>query len=412
MNAAGCLKALGLAGQIILENGGETYRAEDTVLRMAQTLGLKEAEVFAVPSGLFLSFTDESGERRTSVTRVHLRGTHLSRVDRVNHLSRKLTEGRLSPDELLPSLQEAARLGEQLPGWYNPLYAFLCAAGFAAMFGGGLVEILLAGVCAAVTQLVPWMLRGHDAGGMATTLIGGVICAIIPFSFHALTGLGVTDIIVAGAIMPLVPGLSMTNAVRDILRGDMVSGVAHCARALMIAVMVAGGAVVGTRAFEMMHLAALPSQEVMPAPFWTGMIISFIASAAAGIFFGMLLQAPTRSLPVSGLIAGLGYLSYWLALQYGAAETAAMFLGALVAAVGAQLAARKLKMIATIFVTIAILPLVPGLGLYRAMHALAQGQTDLGGSIASHTMALIVMIALGVGLGSAIRWIRKGGQKR
>ena len=43
MNAAGCLKALGLAGRIILENGGETYRAEDTVLRMAQALGLAEA---------------------------------------------------------------------------------------------------------------------------------------------------------------------------------------------------------------------------------------------------------------------------------------------------------------------------------------------------------------------------------
>ena len=46
---------------------------------------------------------------------------------------------------------------------------------------------------------------------------------------------------------------------------------------------------------------------------------------------------------------------------------------ALVAALGAQIAARRLKMIATVFVTIAILPLVPGVGLYRAMSALAMG---------------------------------------
>ena len=59
-------------------------------------------------------------------------------------------------------------------------------------------------------------------------------------------------------------------------------------------------------------------------------------------------------------------------------------------------------MIATVFVTIAILPLVPGLGLYRAMSALATGDMSLAASMAAHTMALILMIALGIGLGSAL----------
>lgn len=69
-------------------------------------------------------------------------------------------------------------------------------------------------------------------------------------------------------------------------------------------------------------------------------------------------------------------------MECGAAETAAMFIGALVAALGAQIAARRLKMIATVFVTIAILPLVPGVGLYRAMSALATGDMMAGASIA------------------------------
>ena len=84
------------------------------------------------------------------------------------------------------------------------------------------------------------------------------------------------------------------------------------------------------------------------------------------------------------------------------AEAAAMFVGALLAAAGAQMAARRLRMIATVFVTIAILPLVPGLGLYRAMSALGQGQTGGGLGIAVQTMGLFLMIALGIGLGSAL----------
>jgi len=80
MTSTNCMKALCLAGRIILENGGETYRAEDTVLRMARALGLNEPDVFAIPSGLFISFEDDQGEQRTSISRVYLKGTQLSRT--------------------------------------------------------------------------------------------------------------------------------------------------------------------------------------------------------------------------------------------------------------------------------------------------------------------------------------------
>jgi len=100
-------------------------------------------------------------------------------------------------------------------------------------------------------------------------------------------------------------------------------------------------------------------------------------------------------------------------MELGLGETAAMFLGALIASIGAQASARRLKMIATVFVTIAIIPLVPGLGLYRAMRGFAQGQTALGASTLAHAMALVVMIALGIAVGAALRRRdKKGGVGR
>ena len=79
-----------------------------------------------------------------------------------------------------------------------------------------------------------------------------------------------------------------------------------------------------------------------------------------------------------------------------------MFFGAFVAALIGQLFARKTKMISTIFIALAIIPLVPGLGLYHTMNLLAQGQTGSGLAVAFSTMALFLMIALGVGCGSAL----------
>jgi len=412
MNASGCMRALRLAGRIILENGGETYRAEDTVIRMAHALGLEEPDAFAIPSGLFISFTNEDGERITSVSRVHLCGTRLVRVDRVNQISRLLSDGLLDADELIGALQQASRIGDGTPRWYAPLTAFISAAGFAVMFGGGFMEFLLGGLCGALTQIVPLLLRGRDSGGMAGTLLGSVLCALIPLLFHEYLGPCLTEAVIAAAIMPLVPGLSMTNAVQDILRGDMVSGVAHCARAVMVAAMVAGGALIGTFLSTVVGLSAQSQAAASTLPVILQALILLAASFLAGAGFGMLQSAPQKAVLWGGVLGMMGYMAYWALMQLGVSEAPAMFLGMLLAAIGAQVFARKLKMISTVFVTISMMPMVPGLGLYRAMSALAQGDLMQGGSVGAHTMLLILMIAMGIGLASSAAGMRNARTSR
>lgn len=412
MDCAKYMKALRLAGRVILENGGETYRAEDTVVRMARSLGLQAADAFAIPSGLFISFEDENGVSHSSVTRVHLHGTHLARVNRVNEISRLLASGLLDPEELYDALREASHIGGDMSRWYAPFAAFWTAAGFVFLFGGGWIDVLVGGLCAALTQVAPWLFSSEKATSpMTSVLLGGVICGLIPLVFYKLTGLGITEVMIASAIMPLVPGLSMTNAVQDVMRGDMVSGVAHCARAVMVAVMVAGGALVGMQICLLMGVGAQNGAAASQLPMAVQALIMLAASLVAGSGFAALFYAPRRGIIWGSVLGAAGYMVYWLMLTLGAPETPAMFLGALVAAVGAQFAARKIKMIATVFVTIAIMPMVPGLGLFRAMSALAQGQMEAGASIAAHTMALIVMLALGIAFGTALAGLpqnRKG----
>ena len=64
------MEALQLAGKIIMENGGETYRAEETICRMGGGFGLSEVESFAVPTGLFISYRNAEGTLETSIKRV------------------------------------------------------------------------------------------------------------------------------------------------------------------------------------------------------------------------------------------------------------------------------------------------------------------------------------------------------
>ncbi|MDD3334472.1 MAG: threonine/serine exporter family protein [Eubacteriales bacterium] len=246
MEAPWRMNALALAGRIIVENGGEIYRAEDTVVRMAQALGLSETDVFCIPSGLFISFTDEQGERQTSVNRIFTRGTHLARVDAVNQISRRMCGGELTDKQLLFELQKAALLGNKQSFWAVPFSSFLTTAGFTVMLGGGWWDVLVGGLCAAVTPLLPWLIVRKKEDTVLMMLVGSFLCTLLPLLFNQYTGLGFPDAMIAGALMPLVPGLSMTNAVQDVMRGDMVSGISHGARALLSAALIAGGALMAT----------------------------------------------------------------------------------------------------------------------------------------------------------------------
>ena len=124
--------------------------------------------------------------------------------------------------------------------------------------------------------------------------------------------------------------------------------------------------------------------------------LSFVATLG----FGVLLHAPRRALYVAAAIGAFGYLVYFLLLQSSLLSQAAMFISAITASMLAELAARKMGMAATVFSTLSIIPLVPGLSLYRCMALLAQGDSALGLEMGVDAMVHILMIALGMGMGA------------
>lgn len=240
------MEPLQLAGRLIVENGGETYRVEETITRMGRAFGLEGVESFAIPSGVFVTYRRSDGSNETAVLRVRKGPTNLTKVDAVNEVSRQVEAGKLSRDEALARL----RTIEQSPPAITPRMLVLAAAvssgGFAVMFGGGWLEFVLAFAAAGLTQLMSLYFQKRRLHGLVTVLAGSVLSALIPMLFHALTGYCLVDAAVAGALMPLLPGLAMTNAVQDTMRGDIVSGLSHGINAILTAAMVAGGALVAS----------------------------------------------------------------------------------------------------------------------------------------------------------------------
>ena len=243
---------LHLAGRLIMENGGETYRVEETITRMGHAFGFTEVESFAVPSGIFISYRKNDGSIETAVKRVRRKGTDLTRVDAVNAVSRRMEAESLSCEEVMELLREIETRPPKITLLGLTAAVALSSSGWAAMFGGGLVDCAIAFVVAMLGQGLAFALDKAGMRSFVSTLIGSFLATILPMLFHLATGLLIVDATVAACLMPMLPGLAMTNAVQDTLRGDMVSGISSATSALLTASMIAGGALAGTALFRLL----------------------------------------------------------------------------------------------------------------------------------------------------------------
>ncbi|NLM86420.1 MAG: threonine/serine exporter family protein [Clostridiales bacterium] len=232
------LDSAALAARTILESNGETYRAEETALRMCIAFGLKDPQIMAFPTGYVLSAIIDT-QRETRVYRIQERGIRLDRIDAVNSISRKAVKGQIGPEAAYEELK-ALRGLPALNWWRAGLYYALAAAFFTVMFGGGFTEFFMSFLIGFLVQTlqiplslrqVPVQLRSFFLGFIAA-LAAVLLQELIPARQEPL---------ITGVIMPLLPGLALTNAVRDTIRGDLISGLGRGAEALISAVMLSAG---------------------------------------------------------------------------------------------------------------------------------------------------------------------------
>lgn len=229
-----------LCAQIILENGGETYRAEETVCRICNAFGFDGTEVVAIPTGVFISVSSCGVSEGSAIKRIRKRSFNLEAIEKVNSIARSLTEGKIKASDALKQLY--AIYNEKPGNKYIPVLATGLSSGFFALvFRGNLFDFAAAALCGAIVQLASGFIKTKDTYNFTVSLLGGFLISLVTVLWVKLTNTGNIDKIIIGALMPLLPGIPMTNAIRDTMRGDLLSGVARAAEALLISVALAFG---------------------------------------------------------------------------------------------------------------------------------------------------------------------------
>ncbi|MGN0779937.1 MAG: threonine/serine exporter family protein [Aristaeellaceae bacterium] len=231
------------AGHILLENGAEIFRVEETMERIAAHYGVMRKEFFVLSNGIFTTGDCMPGQRGGQYARVQhipVKSAQLDRVVAVNQLSREIEAGKYTLAQTRQRLQEI----RQMPG--EPPIVQILASGvgsgcFCCLFGGGLWDCAAAFVAGFLLYVfMLWAGRQHMSKIVANLLGGGMVTLICILLYHLGLGQDMSHMII-GSIIPLVPGVAFTNGIRDIADGDYISGAVRLLDAILVFLCIAIG---------------------------------------------------------------------------------------------------------------------------------------------------------------------------
>jgi uncharacterized membrane protein YjjP (DUF1212 family) len=228
-------------GYMLLANGAEIYRVEESMQRIFRAYAVETSEIFVIPTCIYVTISSEDGRPITKIKRLYTRNTNLDKVGQVNDLSRRICRENTDFKIIHHELQKI----DQRPNYtfIQQILAFsLVAFSFTLFYGGNLSDAVCAIFCGAAVKLVIYYMERLHANSFFTNILASCAAAAIAMvAVHINVGLN-ADKIIIGALMNLVPGIAITSFMRDLIAGDLVAGLIRFTESLLVATAIAIGA--------------------------------------------------------------------------------------------------------------------------------------------------------------------------
>ena len=397
------------AGSILLENGAEISRVEETMRRIASHYGVEGEDLFVLSNGIIA--TDKNYARSRFIP---IKGASLDKVVAVNQLSRKVEQGEYSLEKLEYRLKQI-RAMKGKPAWEQILASAVGSAAFCIIFGGSFMDSLASFIAGLILWVFMLFVASKQLSRIVGTASGGLIATLICFGLYRI-GLGnhLSNMII-GAIIPLIPGVAFTNGIRDMANEDYIAGVTRLLDAMLtffcIALGVAMAFVLDMEIFgEMLVLQGLAND-----PQTAGFAIQLVAAFLGTVSFAALFGVPRKYYFDTGFCGTMGWLLYLILSRYMAmSPVEVLFCATVLVASIALLQSKARKCPITVFLISGIFPLVPGAGIFWTSYNIVSNQLPDAFQTGFAALKATVAIAFGIlavmelnGKGRIGKWIRK-----
>ena len=383
-------------GRRLMASGAEIYRVEESVNRLLTAYGL-EPQVFSIPACLIVSINTPEGQPITQMYRIPAHGTDIELLERCNALCRRLCRETPPVEEAMRLVEDLDKHGREFSPWTLLLGYIAAPAFFALFFCGTLRDSLcaaIAGLAVGVCLLFGQRLIGSNS--FFRTVVCSCVISLVSLLL-VLAGLGEhLEIITIGTLMVLVPGMALTNAMRVIMASDLISGLLRTTETLLIAAAIA----LGTALPLLIGQRLLSDFQTQTAASLSPLSCLWAFFACVG--FGLVFNIHGRGILICGFGASLGWMVYLLSIGWTHSDVFSAFLAAMSIGAYSEVMARIRRCPVTGYLQVALLPLVPGAGIYNAMRYCISGDSQMFISTLLHTIGFAAALSVGAMLVTSV----------
>lgn len=221
------------AGHILLQNGAEISRVEETMGRICRYYGEDSADFFVLSNGIFTTGGYGTKESYAKVRHIPVNGARLDKVVAVNQLSREIEEGKYpSLDEVKEKLEMIANMPSS-KNWKKIVASGIGSGFFCVLTGGSIPDCIAAFIVGIVLYTYIVFVSEKYLSKIVGNISGGALIVIVCILCLKLNIGNQLENIMSGAIMPMVPGVAFANGIRDIADGDYISGAVRLLDAIL-----------------------------------------------------------------------------------------------------------------------------------------------------------------------------------
>ncbi|MFC5728663.1 MULTISPECIES: threonine/serine ThrE exporter family protein [Nocardioides] len=392
-----CLKV----GEVLLSSGAGAADVVATMRALSRALGVRQSQIDVTFTSLAMSVQLDPDEPPVmQIRQVTQREIDYEDLTRVDHLVREVAAGRKDLDGARTELAQIVSSGHARPRWAATLGWGAMCAGIALQLGGGAVVVLvalLAAICIDRLQLLMTRRRlpvfyQQVAGGVVATVLAAVGTRLAEPFVHLNASLVVT----ANIIM-LLAGIGFMGAIQDALSGFFVTGGAR----ILEAVLATAGIIAGVSGG--LSLCAAIGLEIsglsLPQFNLVGVTAAVLGGGLAAAAFAFASYAPWRILVPVGLLGGVGIVVTEFVAEAGFGRPWAVGVSAFLIGLFGYAVGRRFRVPPLVVVVSAVVPLLPGLSIYRSLFLLGEeGGTRVADGLLAMATAASVAIALAAGV--------------
>lgn len=227
-------------GEQMLICGGEVHRVEDSLRRIFHALGAVRTDVFIITSSMIVTVHTKDGRAYTQTRRITETGIDFEKLNRLNELSRKICRTKMTADDINSELS-AISACKRYPLWLEYICYAVIAGAFTLFFGGGFTEALVSFAAGFIVRFIILISDKAVSNKIFSKFLSSFAATAIAWAALSLGIIPDAQKVIIGSIMALLPGIGLTNALRDLLVGDSIAGLLRTIEASITALAIAAG---------------------------------------------------------------------------------------------------------------------------------------------------------------------------